>query len=166
MLVMPSDVATLSYIAGLFDGEGSVSINATGPRKNDGAVNVSHRLVVNISNNDEAIMFWLRTEMGGLVHSSLSRLSTKRNYRWIAQGKNARIFLAAIHPYVRIKRERVGLALEFLHLTLNRETRHKDRIGATPLQAQEVEAREAMRQRMLRLNDRHIHTINRMKATA
>lgn len=136
-----------------------MSINKVVPHARHGHRNPSHRLIVNISNNDEAIILWLLTSMGGTIASQLARHARAYNHRWVVQGSNALAFLRAIHPYVRIKKERVALGIAFLELTTTRTTHARGRSGALPISADEIGRREAMRRQMLALNDRHVHRI-------
>lgn len=107
-LSLPTDPVTLAYIAGLFDGEGSLPRNSAG----------NH--VVQIGMTDEPVIRWLASFGGSLKIDPAKRGSDGHArrvlYRWrlLAQVEVAQ-FLTAILPYLRVKRERAQeclLALE------------------------------------------------------
>lgn len=153
-LKIPSDPAVLGYLAGLFDGEGSVSIGAAKPTSVRHSV--SHRLAVNISNNDEAVILWLRAELGGTVFITPPRTPRQNtSYRWVVQGVNAIPFLEAILSYSRVKPDRIVIALRFLALPLSPTGSKKGRTGTAPLDPALVEQREACRQQLMERNRRN-----------
>jgi hypothetical protein len=116
-----SRVEELAYIAGLFDGEGCISM--MGPH-----------LIIIISNTfKESLEFVDRVFgiLGGgicemhpskkvkLVHSNY-----KRRYDWRIRGKNAARILELLLPYLIIKKEQAILGIE-LELTSNIERKAK-----------------------------------------
>ena len=101
-----SDKLIVSYIAGLFDGEGHVMIN------------VSHgytRLRVGIANNDIRVLKLVKRVYGGAVHKH-SRQSKRHvlGYQWELANKSSKKFLEDILKFSIIKRERIILGLQFL----------------------------------------------------
>lgn len=88
----------LAYIAGIFDGEGCVHI--------DNAL----KLRINISNNNTAVLKWIKCLFGGAVYIYATR---KNNAQYIISGRSAIAMLKAILPYLRIKREKALKAIEY-----------------------------------------------------
>jgi len=122
---IPKDRETLAYLAGLFDGEGSVTAKIRQHPKT-GSYLAS---VVSITNSDYRLMEWLkRTLKGGRIHkvrhSDKNPLKpTKPCYRWeIARVLDVLPFLEAIQPYLIVKREKVESAIMLIKKYI-RETR-------------------------------------------
>jgi len=130
-----NDKTKWSYLAGLFDGEGSVFI-CIGYKDRP-----STRLATCISNTSLSLMQWLVKNFGGAFYTT-ERANRKLQYMWRPKGKkNREIFFLGILPYLVIKRERVILALEYDRLD------HED-----------PETRERMRQKMVNLNKGSVET--------
>jgi hypothetical protein len=108
-----SNSSNWSYLAGLFDGEGTVSIGAS---KNSNGT-VVFQLHTKIANTDLRLMQWLIKTFGGTYSVSSSK-KHKKNYRlqytWHPTGKaNRKEFLENIIPYLVIKKEQALIGLEF-----------------------------------------------------
>jgi hypothetical protein len=101
----------LAYLAGLFDGEGTVTIGATAGRY--------FNVQVVITNSDARLMEWL-AGFGGSVSKkpkigSFSG-SAKLVFRWVLYADNAATFLQAVRPYLRMKGEQADVAFAFRKL--------------------------------------------------
>lgn len=93
------------YTAGLFDGEGSISLLSEYGR--------SLTLMVALGNTDRPIIDWLRATFGGNDHTEKADgLSRKPFWRWYIRGDAAFSFLELIRPHLKIKRENAWLACE------------------------------------------------------
>lgn len=100
----------LAYVAGLFDGEGSVGIYEFKKK----AQNSNWQFKVEIANTDWRIMQWLETTIGGKVGKKSSGKSHwRQGYCWRIQGKNAEIFCRLIRPYTIIKSDQIDACLYF-----------------------------------------------------
>ena len=105
----------LAYIAGLFDGEGSIHVaHQKAPR----VQNPNHRvhvLSINITNtNKECIDFIFNTFNFGYVQTKkISNSNHKTLYIWSVRCLKAGKFLSVIFPYLIIKKEIAKIALEF-----------------------------------------------------
>lgn len=86
----------LSYLAGLIDGEGHVSLSSAGAGKK--------RFVIEIKMTSERVINWLQNNFGGLKQF---RPSTNPNWndqwRWRLQGKDAIALYEQIKPYLMVK---------------------------------------------------------------
>ena len=100
----------LAYLAGLFDGEGSVGIyEFKKPNKNS-----NWQFKVEIANTDWRIMQWLLDNVGGIVHENTrSKSHWSKAYSWHVQGKNSEIFCQLIKPYTIIKTNQIDACLYF-----------------------------------------------------
>ena len=104
---------TPQYVAGLFDGEGSVCVTCSG---------VNHpRLKVTITNTDLRILALVGLKFpGGGPHSARSPRLRHELYQLGYTGKSCKPLLEFIKDHVIIKRERVLLGLQMVELTNER----------------------------------------------
>jgi hypothetical protein len=98
-LELPLDAPALAYIAGLTDGEGCITLN-----------NKCWR--VQIAMTDEGVIRWLGT-FGGVVSLRKVYGNRKPTWRWLLM-RQAEVaqFLAAIIPYMQVKRAEAEFALQ------------------------------------------------------
>lgn len=108
------------YCAGLFDGEGSVSIFLSrGPRDRKGGTT---KITLMIANSVREPLDMIAARFGGPVNGwSIRRTMILRPgrdrtemFQWQIGPTVMRPFLMAIQPHAIIKRDQVALALEFL----------------------------------------------------
>jgi len=105
------------YVAGILDGEGSLSIHKT---SNQGG---SYRLQIVIYGTCVKLMKWLLGNFGGTFYSrennpsGWGKTSHRRIYKWNLSGRaNKERFLLGVLPYLIIKKEQAEVALEFIRL--------------------------------------------------
>lgn len=92
----------LAYIAGLFDGEGCISI--------DGEL----KLRVCIMNTNSDIIYWVKEIFGGHTYlKPKNQAQNKDNYEWKVTGNKAVKVIRTLFPYLRIKKEEAIIALRF-----------------------------------------------------
>ena len=99
------------YVAGFFDGEGSVFIV-----KQKRAYGPYYHLRVNIAQtgSDSKLLGWLEDEFGGsLGYYSKKKQNGQDCWYWTATGKVAIKFLTWIKDYTYYKTEQIEFALEF-----------------------------------------------------
>jgi hypothetical protein len=98
----------LAYIAGLFDGEGSVS-RYRERRKNRKNPTWVIRCEVNMT--DRAIIKWLHKTLDfGSFHKkppSKNQLGSRMQYRWCCSYRDALKFANLLFPYARVKRKKL-----------------------------------------------------------
>jgi hypothetical protein len=111
-----------SYLAGLFDGEGCISICERKDAKGDNAF----IFCIQITNTNTDLMKWLVSHFGGVYYSQdgkSRKANWKPSYRWRVKGrKNEEEFLLGVLPYLVVKREQALLALEFVRLFQVKDT--------------------------------------------
>jgi len=107
----------LRWLAGFFDGEGCVYLQC------DKRKRAVYGLQIMLTQNDESILREVQLEFGGTVYLHKGQ----RCYRWRITSAPALSFLNAIQPYVRIKKEQVDLAIEFIG------TLRKENLGSIPV---------------------------------
>jgi hypothetical protein len=107
--VVNPDVATLAYLAGFFDGEGCVYIV-----KGKNGEKVQYSMEMSYTNSEIEPLQLAQSVFGGQI-SSLNevRAGRKQVHRLRIRSNQAATALSLIYPYLLVKRERVGIALEF-----------------------------------------------------
>lgn len=94
----------LAYLAGLFDGEGSVTIYRS---------NRESSLKINISSTNLDIMEYLKEFLGGYVVEHPRKGNCKVWYQWGIGSNDAADILYSLLPFLRIKKERAILGIEW-----------------------------------------------------
>jgi hypothetical protein len=97
----PLDVA---YIAGLFDGEGSVYISNT---------NRSYIVRASIAMKDKTAIIKCNEVFLGKVYIKRQRAPYEPLFHWLLVGQSAISFLKAIQPFALTKAESIKIVLEF-----------------------------------------------------
>lgn len=154
---MPTDVATLAYAAGLFDGEGSISIVC--PKQPGYTRGVGHRLMVRLVSVDRVLPEWMNDHFGGaLIDNRRQKLvgRSRPSFSWQINSYHAEIFLRAVRPYLLLKAERADVALDFRSTMLAPLGRKgvKRSVTTNPVTDEVFAKRQALRARMLELNKR------------
>ena len=99
-----------AYLAGLFDGEGCVSIV-----KGQCRGNPAWALQMVVSNNLPAVLYKYRDITGaGFIHNRAGAGNRATNYSWRMSQTAAGGVLEQIQPYLEAKGDQVRIALEFL----------------------------------------------------
>lgn len=102
----------LAYYAGLFDGEGHVSLYQGNPRLTDA---FTLRAIITLGAGSE-VLAQLKRSFGGSIHISKpkERGQQKHNqYYWTVIGGKATYFLRSIYLYLEVKKYQVDLALKY-----------------------------------------------------
>jgi hypothetical protein len=95
-----------AYLAGFFDGEGSISIIRRKPH--------GHVLHVDVGQIDRRPLELLRSRFGGSIQLQRRHSFGRRDlWYWKTGSQNAVPFLEAMLPYLIVKREQAELALRF-----------------------------------------------------
>lgn len=136
---------TLSYLAGFFDGEGSISIlkRAKINPKTGERWNFSHFLRVSIGQKDGETLDWIKDNFGGNVYL----VSRDGSYIWAISDYKAYEFTKIIFPFLRYKKPQAELAIKFYEdriINSRRMTKHKH----TSLTNRELRMREKMFEEM------------------
>jgi hypothetical protein len=135
----------LAYVAGFFDGEGSVYIIKTSKRQK-----IYHNICVRLTNTDKHIMILIKKWIGfGTIFMRKKLLHRKRAYDFILKGRQGESFLKSILPFLIVKKKQALLALKFMSM------KHKRFGGKNPkhiLTDKEINQREAIRTKIRKLN--------------
>lgn len=126
----------LSYVAGFFDGEGSINIS----RRQRKSFSPEHSLTVAIGQRDGETLDWIQEHFGGNLH----QVKRDGSYTWYCGNQKALAFLKELFPFLRYKKPQAQLAISFY------EGGKRDRGRAIP--ADELERRERIREEMKMLH--------------
>jgi hypothetical protein len=115
MAIKPFPATDAAYIAGFFDGEGSLTIR----HANKGMRRSGHYgLIVHFTNKNLALLSWIKSVAGGTINPK-ARRSEKHAIAYeltLCRPSEIRALLDVISPYVRIKRAQLELGQAFLRL--------------------------------------------------
>lgn len=100
----------LAFIAGVFEGEGSISISNLS--KKSWNKRTDYSLKIRISNTDKPLLNWIVNNYGGKIHKN-SIANNKIVWAWSVHAQQAENFLKTMMPYLICKKERAKIALEF-----------------------------------------------------
>lgn len=100
------DDITSAYLAGLFDGEGSINILVN---KQTGQI----WLQISITSTNTTILKWLGDQIGGHIRKSGNKPPRRPCYHWSLCSVQASDFLKFIRPYLKIKDQQADVAVEF-----------------------------------------------------
>jgi len=105
----------LAYVAGLFDGEGSIYIAINKPKPKFHTKSPNHWLGAAIGNTNRPLVDWLKAEFGGhIVKGGGGHVKRQQAYWiWVVSSTQALTFLKRLYPYLRIKKEQAKLGIEF-----------------------------------------------------
>lgn len=108
----------LAYLAGIIDGEGTISIAKQHPR--EGRKSFSYLLRISVTNTDISLSKWLQKEFGGSIHiTKRDHIENHKNLHLWALGANDSYKLfKKIQPYSVIKQNQIKLAMEFYQKTI------------------------------------------------
>lgn len=104
----------IAYLAGIIDGEGSLTIGNYSANKKTGVLH--YQTVLNINNTDKDLIDWIFATFGGnICHYSAKQTpknSRKEVWRYIATGDRLTHICELILPYVICKRKQVEIMLK------------------------------------------------------
>lgn len=139
---------TIAYIAGLFDGEGHLTIGMSKDKRRPRKA-PRHVLTLVVSNTDKAVIEWLRDTLGcghvGIQQRPKANPNDKVCYRYILSSEKAGQLLSAMLPYLHIKRPQAELMIAFRREFLPNGS-------STPLTDEMITRREEYRGKLRALN--------------
>jgi len=105
---LPLTVAEIAYIAGLFDGEGSVTCKKKPTKRNDrgGKVYDQWYIRCEISMTDRDVIEWIHESLGfgwSKEKKYNNKPKYKKQWRWSCGYRDALKFAKLMWPYARIK---------------------------------------------------------------
>jgi len=141
-----------AYFAGLIDGDGSIYIYKTTPKKKNGKVYKYLGVSISIQEHDMSVLVEGQKKWGGNLSTFNGRgLGKKRVARWALPLSGTEAFLVDIFPYLRIKRKQAELAIKFCKIK-----RNKGRIVNNHLSDKQLSLRDDIEIKMRSLNARNV----------
>jgi hypothetical protein len=102
------------YLAGLFDGEGSICLG-----RSSGKVGASYMLMLTLTNTCHDAVNWVCETFGGSVQYRVSRQPNSRDQSvWTINCTGAYQILQRIGPFLRIKHQQALLGIKFFERTV------------------------------------------------
>lgn len=99
------------YFAGLFDGEGCISINKIVGEK-QGYKRPGFQLRLSITNTNKEVLEEVQKKFGGKLYTR-NRKNSRTYYDWVVVSKQCIEVLESLKPYLIIKKRQAEIALEF-----------------------------------------------------
>lgn len=141
----------IAWAAGFIDGEGTICISKGKPSKN--GVSPRYNLVVQAGGTRLEPLLRLQSLFGGSIHTHNYNSRAKESWKpysiWYISTLKAVSCLKRVLPYLTIKGEQASLGLDLQQLKVIRT--HSKKVALT---ATELEAREALYQKLRVLNER------------
>jgi len=104
-------ITDAAYIAGIVDGEGTLSLSLSMPKR--GGYHFGVRVCV--TNTNTSLLKYLKKRVGGSIQKKPSYKGLLPCYRWqICHRGEVRQFLQLIYPYLIIKKRHAEIIMEFL----------------------------------------------------
>jgi hypothetical protein len=138
--------ATLCYIAGIIDGEGTIRIHKSKPYLKNKQKNFSYSAGIGVGMVEKIIPELLKESFGGSIHEEC--VPERRSiWRWQVSGRmSVYKILEELVPYLIVKREQALAVMEFCkdwHTPFSRQQ---------GLSSQELQRREDAYQKLRKLN--------------
>lgn len=93
----------LSYLAGIVDGEGCISLEK---RENN-----NYRIVISVANTDGRLIDWIFENFGGRIKIHNRGEIHKKSWKWIITGQKAISLIKDIIPFLIVKKNQAELIL-------------------------------------------------------
>jgi len=93
----------LAYIAGLFDGEGTLTLSDN-----------PWRIIACLALTNRSIPYWFKFNFGGSIyHYKPSNGNHSESWRWGVSSQKALTFIKSIYPYLILKKPQADVAIKF-----------------------------------------------------
>lgn len=104
----------IAYLAGIIDGEGSLTIGNYSANKKTGVLH--YQTILSITNSDMNLINWLRSVFGGNSWKYSAKQTPKNSrqayYRWVATGDLLTHICQLVQPFMIIKSKQVEIMLK------------------------------------------------------
>ena len=104
----------IGWLAGIIDGEGSISIHRMNEKETIGGIR--HRLDLSIVNTNKDMILLIQSWFGGsfwIKNKKDTNPNHKTCYRWRIEGLRSVPIIKMVYPYLVIKKSQATIALEF-----------------------------------------------------
>jgi len=113
----------ISYIAGIIDGEGNISVNR---QKQKGGKDWNYHIHVVITNTKIELLKYIQelTKIGNIYQNVDDRPNHNKSWRWYLTNNEIKPFLEVIINDLMIKKKQAKLMLEFIDLKKHKANRY------------------------------------------
>ena len=102
--------ATKAYVAGFFDGEGTIGVRTR--KRPYNTTNPNHQMFISCSNTNEEVIRYLHKLFNGSFFICYDARGKRRTcYRWGLTSRKVKQFLESIYPYLVVKKEEAAVAI-------------------------------------------------------
>lgn len=102
----------LAYLAGLVDGEGTITI--TKQKNNKRKRTMGYRVRLTVGSTDRLVLEWCKENFGGTIQTSMNGgMHHKQLYQWVLGMEKAVWLLRKMKQYLIIKPAQAELVLDF-----------------------------------------------------
>jgi len=111
----------IAYLAGIIDGEGTITIAKAKIRK--GRKSHLYSLRMSVGNSEKRLIDWLQENFGGSVHILRRKRGKKRPaWQWVLGSQDTYNLLKELRHYLVIKREQADIGIAFYQRTLTHKS--------------------------------------------
>ena len=101
---------TIEYMAGILDGEGSISILKSGQRKDGLAF---WKLVIQVTSASQELIDWIYSTFGGYKYIEEHKDRRRTYYKWMLLCRHASDFLTYLLPHLKVKKRQAQIGIQF-----------------------------------------------------
>jgi hypothetical protein len=107
------DESTISYIAGIVDGEGCIQVHKVKIKRKK--IKFQYRLQLRVSNTDLRLIKYLNEKIPSYIMDGTKKKPEKsrNSFVWHVNGNRASALLKTIQPYLVCKKEQANIAIKF-----------------------------------------------------
>ena len=120
----------LSYLAGIIDGEGSITIEIQSQNLRHNRKCDYYSLRLSVINTNLPLLNWIQDSFGGTVRSRKLVPNRRQCYTWNLYSHKAAEALAACEPYMIVKKNHVTVFLKFASTMTKANSRLSDELLA------------------------------------
>jgi len=140
---------TLSYLAGIIDGEGCIRINKYKYKyKRGNKIKVAYAGTLQVEMCAKEVLKVFSDTFGGNITSRKKKDTKPILYCWRVGNQKCKNVLKLLYPYLRAKKKQAKLVIEF-----QKELAKKNGGGGLPLNKEEIEIRNKFYFKMKSLNN-------------
>lgn len=104
----------IAYLAGIIDGEGSLTIGNYSANKKTGVLH--YQTILSITNSDFSLIQWLHNTFGGnfwkYSAKQTPKVSRQAYYRWVATGDLLTHICELVYPFMICKKKQVEIMIK------------------------------------------------------
>ena len=111
---------TAAYLAGLIDGEGTISVYPYIRKDRDNQIYYKPNFSLTLT--DKRMIEWMKSSFGGYIWTKRQdNPKWKDSYRWSLSNSDLNELLIYVHPYLRLKKKQCELVLERIRISKHRK---------------------------------------------